>query len=41
MLFSATRKFRNYIRINCGFPWKPENEQALEQLAGIINRLNA
>ncbi len=41
MLFSATRKFRNYIRINCGFPWTPENEQALEQLAGIINRLNA
>jgi len=37
MLFSATRKFKNYIRINCGFPWNPETEQALEQLAEIIN----
>lgn len=40
MLFSSTRKFRNYIRINCGYPWTPQNEQALEQLAGIINDLN-
>lgn len=40
MLFSATRKFKNYIRINCGFPWTPDTEQALEQLAGIIHALN-
>ena len=40
MLFSATRKFKNYIRINCGFPWTPETEEALEQLADIINDLN-
>ncbi|MBT4078469.1 MAG: hypothetical protein HOE78_17985 [Gammaproteobacteria bacterium] len=40
MLFSATRKFKNYIRINCGFPWTDETEQALEQLAGIIDELN-
>ncbi len=39
MLFSATRKFRNYIRINCGFPWTSDNEQALEQLARIIRQL--
>lgn len=40
ILFSSTRKFKNYIRINCGFPWKPETELALEQLADIINKLN-
>ncbi len=40
MLFSATRKFKNYIRINCGFPWDSETEFAMEQLAGIIHRLN-
>ncbi len=40
MLFSATRKFKNYIRINCGFPWTPENEQALEQLSAILHSLN-
>lgn len=40
MLFSATRKFKNYIRINCGFPWTPDTEHALEQLADIINGLN-
>lgn len=40
MLFSATRKFKNYIRINCGFPWTDENENALKQLAGLINDLN-
>ncbi|MCP4076305.1 MAG: PLP-dependent aminotransferase family protein [Gammaproteobacteria bacterium] len=40
MLFSATRKFKNYIRINCGFPWTDETEKALEQLATLINELN-
>lgn len=40
MLFSATRKFKNYIRINCGFPWTRQTEQALEQLADIINDMN-
>lgn len=40
MLFSATRKFKNYIRINCGYPWNSENERALEQLAEIVENLN-
>ena len=21
MMFSATRKFRNFVRVNCGYPW--------------------
>ena len=40
MLFSATRKFKNYIRLNCGFPWTQQNEESLQQLADIINQLN-
>lgn len=41
MLFSATRKFKNYIRLNCGFPWNAETELALERLAAIIHKLNS
>ncbi|MDJ0882130.1 MAG: PLP-dependent aminotransferase family protein [Gammaproteobacteria bacterium] len=40
MLFSATRKFKNYIRLNCGYPWTEETELALEQLATIIHEMN-
>ena len=40
MLFSATRKFRNYIRINCGSPWDDKNIQALEQLGQLICSLH-
>lgn len=40
MLFSATRKFKNYIRINCGFPWDEHTETALTQLAEIVHKLN-
>lgn len=40
MLFSATRKFKNYIRLNCGYPWTPESEQAMEQLGEIVRQLN-
>ncbi len=39
MLFSATRKFRNYIRINCGYPWSDENEQALHDLGELIQSM--
>jgi len=41
MLFSATRKFKNFIRINCGYPWTPENEQAIDDLADIVKELQS
>ena len=41
MLFSATRKFKNYIRINCGNPWNQELELALEDLASVIKNINS
>jgi DNA-binding transcriptional MocR family regulator len=37
MLFSATRRFRNYLRINCGFPWNETNQAAIAILGKIVS----
>jgi DNA-binding transcriptional MocR family regulator len=36
ILFSATRQFRNHLRINCGFPWNEANVNALKTLGQIV-----
>ena len=36
ILFSATRQFRNYLRINCGSPWNESTEAALKTLGRIV-----
>ena len=36
ILFSATRRFRNHLRINCGFPWNEANQNALKILGKIV-----
>ncbi|MGB1111104.1 MAG: aminotransferase class I/II-fold pyridoxal phosphate-dependent enzyme, partial [Gammaproteobacteria bacterium] len=36
ILFSATRKFKNFIRLNCGFPWTESLEEAVAELGRII-----
>jgi len=36
ILFSATRRFKNHIRINCGSPWNQETEGALKTLGKIV-----
>ena len=36
ILFSATRQFRNPLRINCGFPWNEVNVNALKTLGQIV-----
>jgi DNA-binding transcriptional MocR family regulator len=36
ILFSATRQFRNYLRINCGSPWNEANVNALKTLGQIV-----
>ena len=41
ILFSATRRFRNHLRINCGFPWNEANVEALETLGGIVGSCGA
>jgi len=36
ILFSATRRFKNCLRINCGFPWTETNEAAINTLGRIV-----
>jgi len=36
ILFSATRRYRNFIRISCGHPWNAEIEQAIIDLASVV-----
>ena len=36
ILFSATRRFKNYLRINCGFPWDETNQAAVATLGKIV-----
>ena len=41
ILFSATRGFKNHLRINCGSPWNAETEGALKILGEIVCHCNA
>ena len=36
-LFSASGKYRNYMRLNCGNPWTPRIEQAVQKLGGLVH----
>lgn len=36
ILFSATRRFKNHLRINCGSPWNATTEDALKTLGKIV-----
>ncbi len=37
ILFSSTRKFKNHLRLNCGFPWSETNVQAIQTLGKIVS----
>jgi DNA-binding transcriptional MocR family regulator len=41
MMFSATRKFRNFVRINCGYPWDARIERAVVRLGELISEMTA
>ncbi|MFT7675802.1 MAG: DNA-binding transcriptional MocR family regulator, partial [Gammaproteobacteria bacterium] len=41
ILFSASRRYRNYIRINCGYPWDDVNSKAIETLGEIVREMIA
>ena len=41
ILFSATRGFKNHMRINCGYPWNEETESALKTLGQIVCQCNS
>lgn len=34
-MFSARQRFRNYIRLNCGYPWSPRLDQAIRTLGRL------
>lgn len=36
-MFSATRKYRNFIRLNCAVPWEPRVEKALIKLGQLAS----
>jgi DNA-binding transcriptional MocR family regulator len=36
IIFSAKAHYRNYIRLNCGLPWSPTVERALEKLGKMM-----
>jgi DNA-binding transcriptional MocR family regulator len=38
IVFSATGKYRNCVRINCGMVWTPQVEQAIPTLAKLIGQ---
>ena len=38
VVFSATGKYRNCVRINCGLLWTPQVEQAIPALATLIGK---
>ncbi|CDG82087.1 aminotransferase-like domain-containing protein [Janthinobacterium agaricidamnosum] len=37
-LFSASGKYRNYLRLNCGNPWGPEIERAVGLLGRMVHQ---
>ncbi len=41
LMFSATRKFRNFVRINCGHPWDARIESAVERLGELVRGMSA
>ncbi|WNG51354.1 PLP-dependent aminotransferase family protein [Archangium minus] len=38
-IFSAQRRYGNFIRLNCGFPWSPRMEGALATLGSLARSL--
>lgn len=41
MLFSATRKYRNFVRVNCGHPWDERIERAVERLGELVREMGS
>jgi DNA-binding transcriptional MocR family regulator len=40
-IFSSDGTFRNFMRINCGYPWNAQMERSLGVLAHLVHRLAA
>ena len=39
-LFAAGKRFRNFIRISCGYPWSSELERSIWRLGQIVTELS-
>jgi DNA-binding transcriptional MocR family regulator len=37
-MFSARRQFGNFVRLNCGHPWTPAMDRAIQRLGEILRR---
>ena len=37
-IFSASRAYKNFIRLNCGYPWSPSLDKAVKSLGSAITR---
>ncbi|HEX3846250.1 MAG TPA: PLP-dependent aminotransferase family protein [Steroidobacteraceae bacterium] len=37
-IFSARREFRNFLRLNCGHPWTPSIDRAVQRLGQLLRR---
>jgi len=37
-LFSSDRRFLNFIRINCGYPWNARIERSIGILGHLVSR---
>ena len=35
-IFSACKRYRNFIRLNCAVPWSPRVEDAVRVLGGLV-----
>jgi hypothetical protein len=38
-MFSNSNRFDHYLRINCGWPYSPEIDSALQRLGQIVSGL--
>ncbi len=38
-IFSSSEKYRNFIRLGCGYPWSDEIENAIAELGSIVSVL--
>jgi DNA-binding transcriptional MocR family regulator len=38
-IFSAQKRYGNFIRLNCGFPWSPRLEGTLATLGSLARSL--
>ncbi|MDB5761084.1 MAG: PLP-dependent aminotransferase family protein [Herminiimonas sp.] len=39
-MFSASGKFGNYMRLNCGNAWSPDIEKAIQKLGALVHRFS-